>query len=298
MNSKLTALSSSIIALSTLRVDASPWTKAAQGNGNPILPSPDPRSAYLFSLPVANVLLSFSDKTHERTTDPSPVDNKLDDRSQKSNPNPVVFRNVRASDAPILQLDLLSISENPSSDIKNITSGLPEYLAKQIESRNSSDFTARPRIHLDDESLVRLARNHVLGVYEIATTDKKAQEWVALHMSHSGPYDPNDARVQAVLNGTAKIVRGPEPVEAGSMLHSKEVYGRDPVTGIVEARGTTTWLETNDKKIAEEDKKLIDDFEQKNPGFTVSPIHLYDDVALVIYPIAPNATQIASQPIT
>jgi hypothetical protein len=299
MSSTVRALSSSIIALNTLQNDAATQTKGAHGEGHPLLRSPDPRSAYTISVSVANVLMSFSDKTGERTLDPSPTDYKTDTPSQNANSSAVVFRNVHSSDADILQLKLQSFSRHPDSDIKALSSDLPKYLARQIESHKASDFATQPKIHLDDESLVRLARNNVLGIYEIATTDQKARDWVARHMSHSGPYDPNDAKAQAVLNGTARIVRGPELLKARDISHNRTIYGRDPVTGIVEDIGTTTWSETNPKRV-ENDKAFVEDFERKNPGLTVYTVHLYDDVALVIYPIAPNAPNakpIASQPI-
>ncbi|SFL72254.1 hypothetical protein [Methylobacterium pseudosasicola] len=287
MSTIVAGSSSSIIALKTLRNDASVRTKRVQGDVDPTVRSPDPRSAYSLSPPAANALLSFSEISSARTATTSPIDDKI--RANTS--NSFSINNVKSRDVPLLKMTLHLIRGNPSTDIKEFTSQLPSYLSKQTETRDPSDLSTPPKIHLDDESLVREARNSVLGIYEIATTDEKAREWVGLHMSHSGPYDPNDAKVQAVLNGTAKIIRGPDPAETGYTSHSKAVYGRDPVTGAIEEKGTTTWAEINNKK-------FIENFEQKNPGFSVHPVYISDDdVALVVYPVASNAKRATSQPI-
>ncbi len=278
MNSITSATSSSAIALKMLQTGTAGKTKSAADSSDPVNQPMDPRSAYVLSPPVANALLTLADRTSSTDGAKARREDAIDGRPNITKP-PVIIKDVRSGDVQkVSRLMFLSGNDPNGAEYNEILSELPTSLAANIKTLGAIDSA---QIRLDDESLLNETKNMILGDFDTTGLTDKAKDWVRDHMAHSGPYDPDDARVQAVLNGTAKIIRGTDLPEVGYETRSNDIFRNNPVNGKRELVGKSTNISIN--------PDFIRNFEEKNPGLKISPIYIMGDVALVIYPAAPNA---------
>ncbi|MEL6063228.1 MULTISPECIES: hypothetical protein [unclassified Methylobacterium] len=221
--------------------------------------SSDPRSARTISPAIADVLLSFSDKTS--TSDPS-------EKTVQSRSHRPIIDDVDGNDLTNLELDLHT---------NRFKSRAPSSLAEKLQKYTDEELSEGVDVRLSDKSLVEMAKDNVLGIIHYHYDDKEAQQWMEEHFGPSGEMncDPNDPCVQAVLNGTAKIFRGTDIPEVGLWNLEEKIYGTDPVSKSRVVVGTRTSSGI--------DKNFVAEFEKNNPGYGVRPVLMWQDVALVVY---------------